>query len=145
MRLWKMILTVVAVTLFNINVAFGIVQCEVKEVLKIVDGDTIDVMIDIGFETYRKIRVRFNGINTPESRTRDLREKELGLKAKAFTTDFLSRAKKITLKIDKKEKFGRYLGKIYNERGECLNDALLGAGLARIYHGEKRGPWFDDK
>jgi len=138
----KKILSIILLTLFAINIAYAGGTYEVMEVLKIIDGDTIDVRLDLGFDIYHDIRVRFNGINTPESRTKDLREKELGLKAKAFTVDFLSGAKKIILIIDKKEKFGRYLGKIYNEKGECLNDKLIGAGLARVYHGEKRGPWF---
>ena len=51
-------------------------------VLGVVDGDTVDLMVDLGFQVHHKIRVRLYGINTPESRTKDLKEKELGLKAK---------------------------------------------------------------
>ena len=53
--------------------------------LKVVDGDTLDLMVDLGFSIHFKMRVRLYGVNTPESRTKDLAEKELGLKAKKFT------------------------------------------------------------
>ena len=59
------------------------------ELIKVVDGDTIDVLIDVGFSTYRKERVRLYGINTPECRTRDLKEKEKGLAAKARLKEIL--------------------------------------------------------
>ena len=57
-------------------------EYKVKEVVKVVDGDTIDVVIDLGFDLSKKERVRLAGIDTPESRTRDLDEKKLGLEAK---------------------------------------------------------------
>jgi len=56
---------------------------------RVVDGDTIDVTIDLGFKTWKKVRVRMEGINTPESRTRDLEEKKLGLAAKARLQEIL--------------------------------------------------------
>ena len=59
------------------------------QVDKVVDGDTIDCTIDLGFKTWKKIRVRMQGINTPESRTRDLEEKERGLAAKARLQEIL--------------------------------------------------------
>ena len=58
-------------------------------VLKVIDGDTLDVMIDLGFNIHHKARVRLYGVNTPESRTKDLAEKELGMKAKSFTCKIL--------------------------------------------------------
>ena len=57
-------------------------EYKVKEVVKVVDGDTIDVGIDLGFDLFKKERVRLAGIDTPESRTKDLAEKEMGLEAK---------------------------------------------------------------
>ncbi len=60
------------------------------EILRVIDGDTIDVNLSIGFNISLKQRLRLSGINTPESRTRDKREKALGLKAKEFTKDFVS-------------------------------------------------------
>ena len=59
----------------------------IKEVVKVVDGDTIDIIIDLGFDLTKKERVRLAGIDTPESRTRDLEEKKFGLEAKAFLSD----------------------------------------------------------
>jgi hypothetical protein len=59
------------------------------KVLRVVDGDTVDLMVDLGFSVHHKIRVRLYGINTPESRTKDLAEKAMGLKAKEFTKDWL--------------------------------------------------------
>ena len=62
-------------------------------VLNVIDGDTIDLMIDLGFSIHHKIRVRLYGVNTPESRTKDLAEKAMGLKAKSFTKDWLTNHK----------------------------------------------------
>lgn len=117
---------------------------EVEKVIEVVDGDTLDVQLDLGFNIYYQARVRLNGINTPESRTKDIREKELGFLAKAFTTAFVINSKSLTLVVEKREKFGRELGKILNEKNESLGDALIAAGLAREYHGEKRNGWFND-
>jgi len=62
-------------------------------VVRVVDGDTLDAMIDLGFDTWKKIRIRMHGINTPESRTRDLEEKKLGLAAKARLIEILEENK----------------------------------------------------
>lgn len=117
---------------------------KINQVLGVVDGDTIDVQLDLGFDIYFNTRVRLNGINTPESRTTDIREKELGLLAKKFTSDWTANASSLTLVVEKKEKFGRELGRIYNENNECLNDVLIEEKLAVEYHGEKRNGWFND-
>ena len=85
----------------------------VKEVTKVVDGDTIDVIIDLGFDIMYKSRVRLFGIDTPESRTRDLEEKKFGLLAKEYLKEKLYTAEKIVIKTHKGEetgKFGRILG-----------------------------------
>jgi micrococcal nuclease len=113
------------------------------KLLRTVDGDTVDLMIDLGFDIWHKIRVRLNGINTPESRTRDLREKEIGLRAKEFTKNFLE-AEQITVITEKTGKFGRYLARL-EVNGKDLAQELINNGLAREYHGEKRGSWFEDQ
>lgn len=85
------------------------------EVVKVIDGDTVDVDIDLGFGVWlRKERIRMYGIDTPESRTRDLEEKKYGLAAKDFLTKWLS-AGNITLKTQKdaEGKFGRILGELW--------------------------------
>lgn len=119
-------------------------EYRIKEILKVIDGDTFDFRIDLGFNILVDIRVRLNGINTPESRTRDLKEKALGLKAKALAKKWLESAEKLWLITNKAGKFGRYLGRVFNEKDEVLNDVLIENKLAIEYHGGKRLGWFED-
>lgn len=108
------------------------------DVKKIIDGDTFDILIDLGFDTFKHGRVRLYGVNTPESRTSNLEEKKMGLAAKEFTDQWLSSANhkvKIETIIDKNEKYGRILARVWNEAGECLNEAIVKSGLAREYFG----------
>ena len=88
-------------------------EYKVKEVVKVVDGDTIDVVIDLGFDLSKKERVRLAGIDTPESRTRDLDEKKLGLEAKEYLSTNLSNANDLMISTKKDGKYGRMLGTIY--------------------------------
>ena len=111
------------------------------EVIKITDGDTMDVLIDLGFYVFTECRLRLDGINTPESRTKDLREKALGLEAKEFTKNFLKNDV-CQVHTVKKGKFGRYLSEVF-VNDKSLNNALIMANLAREYHGEKRKGWFE--
>ena len=112
------------------------------KLIRTVDGDTVDLMVDLGFDIWHKIRVRLAGINTPESRTRDKKEKKLGLKAKKFTENFL-KGHEIIVHTNKQGKFGRFLANL--EVNNCdLAQALIENNLAREYHGEKRGKWFDE-
>jgi micrococcal nuclease len=122
-------------------------------VLSVVDGDTMDLMIDLGFSIHHKIRVRLYGVNTPESRTKDLAEKEMGLKAKAFTKDWLDRHQTVFLKtvVDKNEKYGRVLAEIYSSGDidspatACLNKDIIEAGYARAYFGVGDKTWTEFK
>jgi len=107
------------------------------KLLKVIDGDTIDVMIDLGFDTWIKTRLRLYGINAPESRTRDKAEKELGLKAKEEVREYLT--KDLTLIVKEKGKYGRYLAEVYpSNKKMSINDHLLKLGLAKPYFGGKR-------
>ena len=123
------------------------------KVLKVVDGDTVDLMIDLGFSIHHKIRVRLYGVNTPESKTKDLAEKELGLKAKAFTEDWLTRHQEVWIQtvVDKNEKYGRVLAEIYssndihNIKTACLNTDIKQAGYAREYFGVGDKTWDEFK
>jgi len=112
------------------------------KVTHIVDGDTIDVELDLGFDITYKARIRFQGVNTPESRTRDLEEKALGLAAKDFVGRWLVEQTGmnpvIETSLDKKGKFGRVLGRILDDEGVCLNDVLIAEGIATPYFGGKR-------
>ena len=110
-----------------------------------VDGDTVDVDIDLGFGVWlNDQRVRLAGINAPESRTRDLEEKKLGLAAKDFCKNFInegSYAKLVCKRYDAKGKFGRILGEIWsitNYADKSLNEYLLDKGHATPYDGGKR-------
>ena len=115
------------------------------KLLRVVDGDTIDVQIDLGFHVYHDIRVRLYGINTPESRTRNLKEKALGLKAKRLTQKFCEQSMWLIIKTIKTGKYGRYLSEVYDDKGESLAAKLLGQDLARKYFGTKRLGWFEDE
>ena len=110
------------------------------EVTYIVDGDTCDVKIDLGFKIFHMARVRLYGINTPESRTRDKEEKYRGLQAKARFGE-LVREKNLRLVSHDKGKYGRVLGEILVERGEewvSVNKQLIKEGHAVEYFGCKR-------
>jgi micrococcal nuclease len=114
----------------------------VKKVTKVVDGDTIDVDIDLGFDISFSSRVRLAGIDTPESRTKDKAEKELGLESKEYLSKHLKDAKSVVIKTEKMnstEKFGRILGWIYvNGDTVSLNDMMINDGYAWGYMGDTK-------
>ena len=114
----------------------------VKEVKNVVDGDTIDVIIDLGFDILFASRVRLAGIDTPESRTTDKAEKALGLESKEYLKKNLKDAKPIVIKTEKmnsSEKYGRILGWLYvNGDTESLNDKMINDGYAWGYLGETK-------
>ncbi len=119
------------------------------EVKKVIDGDTLDVLIDIGFNIHFSARIRLYGINTPESRTSNKEEKKLGLAAKEFTKKWVDDNQKviyIKTVLDKNEKYGRVLAEVYNEsKDNCLNKSIVNAGLAREYFGEGDKTWTEFK
>ena len=114
----------------------------VKEVKNVVDGDTIDVLIDLGFDILFASRVRLAGIDTPESRTTDKAEKALGLESKEYLKKQLKDAKSVVIKTEKMnstEKFGRILGWIYiNGDTVSLNDIMINDGYAWGYMGDAK-------
>jgi len=114
----------------------------VKKVLKVVDGDTIDADIDLGFDISLTKRVRLAGIDTPESRTTDLKEKALGLEVKEWLKKRLEGAKDILIKTqlpDSTEKYGRILGKLYiNNEETSLNEQMIAEGYAWSYMGDTK-------
>ena len=121
--------------------------------LKAIDGDTIDLMVDLGFSIHFKMRVRLYGVNTPESRTKDLAEKELGMKAKKFTEDWLVGRDWVFVNTipDKNDKYGRVLAKIYSSdkiddvATACLNTDIIQSGYAREYYGIGDKTWTEFK
>ena len=114
----------------------------VRKVEGVVDGDTIDVLIDLGFDILFASRVRLAGIDTPESRTKDLNEKALGLEAKEYLKKQLKDAKSViikTEKMDSSEKYGRILGWIYVDNNTVsLNDQMIEDGYAWGYLGDTK-------
>jgi micrococcal nuclease len=119
----------------------------VKKVENVVDGDTIDVVIDLGFDIMFASRVRLAGIDTPESRTKDLKEKALGLESKEYLKKHLKDAKSVVIKTEKinsSEKFGRILGWLYvNGDTESINDKMINDGYAWGYMGDTKIKDFD--
>tara|TARA_R110000796_G_scaffold251775_1_gene383992 strand:+ start:136 stop:510 length:375 start_codon:yes stop_codon:yes gene_type:complete len=122
-------------------------EYKIKSIDHLVDGDTFDCTVDLGFNISHKIRVRMYGINTPESRTRDLEEKARGLRSKERLHTLLSSGfideNGLVLVTNKKGKYGRYLGTVYRQRksGEeqlNINQQLIEEGFAVEYYGGKR-------
>ena len=112
------------------------------KITRIVDGDTMDIDIDLGFGVWlHKERVRIYGIDTPESRTRDKVEKKYGLAAKAFAKSFLCEFKPevtlVTKEYDAKGKFGRILGD-FKCKGKMLSQVMVEHHHAVPYYGQSK-------
>ena len=111
----------------------------VKSIVKTIDGDTFDCIMDLGFDVLLESRVRMMGIDTPESRTRDLEEKKFGLLAKEYLTMKLEAEDIIiTTEVDnEKGKFGRILGTVWAE-GININEQMINEHMAVRYHGQAK-------
>ena len=115
----------------------------VTEINRVLDGDTIDVTIDLGFDLYKKERVRVAGVDTPEKRTRDLEEKKLGLDATVWLQEKLEGAIEgdddlviRTELVGGVGKYGRLLGWLYIGDGDVsLNEQMIEEGYAHAYDG----------
>jgi micrococcal nuclease len=125
----------------------------VRSVDRVVDGDTIDVTIDLGFSLSIKQRVRVAGVDTPEKRTRDKEEKALGIDATNWLTDKLRDAEEdkhpitIRTELDKgaKGKYGRLLGWLYiDDVAISLNEQMIGEGFAWAYDGGTKQKDFEE-
>jgi len=119
----------------------------VREITNVVDGDTVDVLIDLGFNILFASRVRLAGIDAPESRTSDKAEKVLGLESKDYLKKQLKDAKSIVIRTEKmnsSEKYGRILGWLYvNGESESVNNKMINDGYAWGYLGETKIKDFD--
>ena len=117
-------------------------EYRVKKLTGVVDGDTIDVEIDLGFNVSYAQRVRLAGIDTPESRTTDKAEKVLGLESKEYLKSKLKDAKLIVIKTEKpdsSEKYGRILGWLYVDGNTIsVNDQMIEDGYAWGYLGDTK-------
>ena len=124
----------------------------VTEINKVVDGDTIDVTIDLGFDLYKKERVRIAGVDTPEKRTRDLEEKELGIDATNWMKENLEGAidgdDELTIRTELKGgvgKYGRLLGWLYvGDEEISLNELMIQEGYAWAYDGGTKKKDFEE-
>jgi micrococcal nuclease len=123
-------------------------EYRVKKLIAVIDGDTIDVEIDLGFDISITKRVRLAGIDTPESRTSDKFEKTLGLESKALLKQRLAAAETILIKTEKpdsSEKYGRVLGWLFLD-GEAtsFNETMIATGYAWSYLGDTKVKNFDE-
>ena len=124
----------------------------VTEINRVVDGDTIDVTIDLGFDLYKKERVRIAGVDTPEKRTRDPEEKALGIDATNWMKEQLEEAingeSELTIRTELKGgmgKYGRLLGWLYvGDADISLNEAMIIAGYAWSYDGGTKKKDFEE-
>jgi micrococcal nuclease len=110
-------------------------EYKITEIVKIVDGDTVDLIIDLGFNILCKERIRLNRVDTPESNSKDEKEKLLALEAKEFLSLWLTNQNDLKIKTAKDDKYGRYLGEIYGDQHLCINDLLIEKGYAWEYDG----------
>jgi micrococcal nuclease len=117
-------------------------EYRVKKLMNVIDGDTIDVDIDLGFDISLARRVRMAGIDTPESRTTDKAEKVLGLESKEYLKKIMKDAKTIVIKTqlpDSSEKYGRILGWVYIDGADkSINEQMIEDGYAWGYMGETK-------
>lgn len=119
-------------------------EYKVKEILKVVDGDTVDVLIDLGFNIILKQRVRLDGIDSPESINSDQVEKKIGLESKKYLTDWLLNKKDLIIKTTKDDKYGRILARILSHDSKiCANDDMIKYGYAWKYEGGTKNKDFD--
>jgi len=115
----------------------------VTEIVKVLDGDTIDVLIDLGFDLFKKERVRIAGVDTPEKRTKNLEEKALGVDAtnwlKKKLEDTIAGDEELTIRTELKGgvgKYGRLLGWLYiGDATVSLNEQMITEGYAHAYDG----------
>ena len=117
-------------------------EYHVKKVTNVVDGDTIDVEIDLGFDISFSSRVRLAGIDTPESRTTNKAEKVLGLEAKEYVKSKIKDAKDVVIKtekMDSSEKYGRILGWLFLDGSKVsVNEQMIADGYAWGYLGDTK-------
>jgi micrococcal nuclease len=111
----------------------------IKQITRVIDGDTIDAGIDLGFDISLTKRIRLAGVDTPESRTSDANEKKYGLEAKEWLKHKVENAEHILIKTelpDSTEKYGRIIGHLFiNDQEKSLNDQMIVEGYAWTYDG----------
>jgi micrococcal nuclease len=111
----------------------------IKQIIRVIDGDTIDADIDLGFDISLSKRIRLAAVDTPESRTADANEKKYGLESKEWLKHKVENAKNILIKTelpDSTEKYGRIIGHLFiNDQETSLNNQMITEGYAWEYSG----------
>lgn len=109
------------------------------KVLRVVDGDTLDLCVDLGFFVSVSVRARLSGVDTPETYgvRRDSEEYAAGVRATRFVEDWLENSERVKIRSHKAGfrtgKYGRWIVQVYNENEECLNGLLVESGHAKVY------------
>lgn len=106
-------------------------------VIKVIDGDTIDVRVDLGFSVFTETRFRLFGIDTPEKTSKVANIKEIAIAATNFIKNAIE-GKKITIESVEKDKYGRWLAKVHLTSGPTINEQLISLGLAKAYFGDSK-------
>lgn len=111
---------------------------KILEVCKVVDGDTVDVLLDLGFSITLKQRIRLAEVDAPELTSKDAKERQLGIQAKDYVSGWIKSSQSpLLIRTTKDDKYGRMLGHIYNEQSE-LNRSLVDMGYVWPYDGETK-------
>ena len=114
----------------------------VLKMIKIVDGDTVDVLIDLGFDIHRKERVRILVIDAPETKTTDENERKFGMEAKDYVVSWFSAHPVVKVKTTKDDKYGRILGDFFGTDHVNLSQSIIKDGFAWEYNGDKKNKDF---
>jgi micrococcal nuclease len=108
-------------------------EYKIKEIIKIIDGDTLDLIIDVGFNILTRQKIRLDGIDTPEINSTDQSIRKVAMEAKLFVENWLKDQKNLNIQTIKDDKYGRIVGKIFGNDKICLNNILIEQGYAWIY------------
>ena len=107
----------------------------VKEIVKVVDGDTVDVCIDLGFNIFHIERIRLNRVDTPETSSKNKEGRKYAMQAKAYVSAWMKQQSQIKIRTLKDDKYGRILAEFIGDDSVCLNDLLINKGYAWLYDG----------
>jgi len=114
-------------------------EYKISSVEKVVDGDTLDCTMDLGFGVFCKQRIRLHGIDTPETHSKNLEEKSMSEESKVFLTSWIEKHKdNLVIRTFKDDKYGRLLGIISESTGEVINDIMVKLGYAWAYNGRTK-------
>lgn len=108
-------------------------EYKIKEIIKVIDGDTLDIIIDVGFNILTRQKIRLDGIDTPELNSTDQLTRKMATEAKIFVENWIKNQKNLNIQTIKDDKYGRIVGRIFGDSKNCLNILLTEQGYAWIY------------